>query len=55
MLHQLLSSHDNYQSMVIYPLVMEHAQSVVASNDNCQSIVIYPKGINHAPSVVIVS
>ena len=42
MLRQLLSSSDNGQSMVIYPLGMNHAPSVVTSSDNGQSMVIYP-------------
>ena len=40
MLRQLSSSHDNGQSMVIYPLCDKHAPL---------------DGMNHAPSVVIVS
>ena len=41
MLRQLLSSHDNGRSMVIYPLVMNHALLVVSSSDNGQSMVKY--------------
>ena len=51
---QLLSSSDNGQSMVIYPIGMNHALLLLSSHDNCQSLVIYPYDINHAPSVVIV-
>ena len=40
MLRQLSSSHDNGQSMVIYPSCIKHAPLV---------------GMNHALSVVIVS
>ena len=42
MVHQLLSSSDNGQSMVIHPSGMNHAPSVVSSSDNGQSMVIYP-------------
>ena len=63
MLRQLSSSHDNGQSMVIYPSGMNHAPQLSSSHDNDQSMVIYPScikhaplvGMNHAPSVIIVS
>ena len=48
MLRQLLSSHDNVQSIIIYPLGMNHASLVVI-------MVIYSFGISHAPSVVNIS
>ena len=47
MLRQLLSSHDNGQSMVLYLKGMNHATG--------QRVVIFSFGITHAPSVVIVS
>ena len=55
MLLQLSSSHDNGQSMVIYPWGLNHDPSVVILHHNGQSMVRYPKGMNHASSVVIVS
>ena len=42
MLRQLSSSSDNGQSMVIYPLGMNHAPSVVSSSVNGQSMIIHP-------------
>ena len=42
MLRQLLSSHDNGQSMVIHPEGMTHAPTVdIVFNDNGQSMVIH--------------
>ena len=41
MVRQLLLSHDNGQSMVIF-LRYEHSPSVVIASDNGQSMVIYP-------------
>ena len=55
MLRQFLSSHDNGQSMVIYPLGMKMLCQLLSSYDNGQSMVIYPLGMNHALSVIIVS
>ena len=54
MLRQLLSSSDNGQSMVIYPMVWTMLRQLLSSHDNGQSMVIYPLGMNHAPSDVIV-
>ena len=42
MLHQLLSSSDNGQSMVIYHKVMNHAPLLLSSSENGQSMVKYP-------------
>ena len=42
MLRQLLSSSDNGQSMVIYPLNMNMLRQLLSSSDNGQSMVIYP-------------
>ena len=42
MLRQLLSSHDNGQSMVIYPKVWTMLSQLLSSHDNCESMVIYP-------------
>ena len=42
MLHQLLSSHDNCQSMVIYPNDITMLRQLFSSTDNGQSMVIYP-------------
>ena len=42
MLRQLLSSHDNGQSMLIYPKVWTMLSQLLSSHDNCESIVIYP-------------
>ena len=55
MLRQLFSSHDNGQSMVLYPLGIKHAPTVVMGHDNGQSMVIHPLGMKHAPLVVIAS
>ena len=55
MLCQLSSSHDNDQSMVIYPKGRNQAPSVVIVHDNVQSMVIHPSVMKHAPSVVNVS
>ena len=55
MLGQLSSSHDNGQSMVIYPSSMKHALSLVIVSINVQSIEIYNLSKTHAQSVVIVS
>ena len=55
MIRQLLSSHDNGQSMVIYnPKVFLMLHQLSTSHDNGQSIVIYHSCMKHAPSVVIV-
>ena len=55
MLGQLSSPHDNGQSMVIHPLGMKHAPSVVIASwqrsEHCYSSLRY----ENAPSVVIVS
>ena len=42
MLRQLLSSNDNGQIMVIYPLGVNMLRQLLSSSDNGQSIVIYP-------------
>ena len=42
MLRQLLSSSDNGQSMVIYPMVWTMLRQLLSSHDNGQSMVIYP-------------
>ena len=42
MLRQLLSSSDNGQSMVVYPLGMIHLRLLLSSSDNGQSMIIYP-------------
>ena len=55
MLRQLLSSNDNGQSMVIYPIVWTNLDQTLSSSDNGQTMVIYPEGMNHAPTVVFIS
>ena len=56
MFQKLSSSHDNGQSMVIYPYGMQHAMSVLlSSHDNVQRMVIYHSCMKHTPTVVIVS
>ena len=52
---QLSSSNDNGQTIVIHPLSMKHAPSVVFFHDNGQSMDLYPYGMKYAPSVVCVS
>ena len=42
MLRQLLSSHDNGQSMVIYPKVWTMLSQLLSSHDNGESMLIYP-------------
>ena len=42
MLRQLLSSHDNGQSMVMYPKVWTMLSQLLSSHDNGQSMVICP-------------
>ena len=42
MLRQLLSSHDNGQSMVYIPKVWTMLCQLLSSHDNGQSMVIYP-------------
>ena len=41
MLRQLLSSHDNGQSMAIYPKVWTMLSQLLSSHDNGESMVIY--------------
>ena len=52
MLHQLSSSHDNGQSMVIR--LRYELRQLLSSHDNGQSMVISPSGMKHVPSVVTV-
>ena len=54
MLRHFLSSSDNGQSMVIYPLGKTMLRQLYSSHDNGQSMVIYTSGMIHTPSVVIV-
>ena len=55
MLRPLISSSDNGQSIVIYPLGMNHAPSVVIVSGQRSEHGYISLNMNHAPSVVIVS
>ena len=55
MLRQLSSSHDNGQSMVIYPSRMKHARSVVIVSKQLSEHGDISYMYKHALSVVIVS
>ena len=55
MLGQLSSPHDNGQSMVIHPLGMKHASSVVIVSWQRSEHGYHPWGMKHARSVVIAS
>ena len=55
MLGQLSSPHDIGQSMVIHPLGMKHAPSVVIASWQRSEHVYLSLSYKHAPSVVIVS
>ena len=53
MLHQLSSSHDNGQSMVIR--LRYELRQLLSFHDNGQSMVIPPSNMKHSPSNIIVS
>ena len=54
-LHQLSSTYDNGQSMVIHPQVWNMLYQLSSTYDNWQRMVINPLGMKHAPWVVIIS